>query len=336
MAVSIKDVAKTAGVSLGTVSNVINSVGNVSPENIQKVTKAIRKLGYVRNDAARLLRAGKSRTVGVIVQDIGNPFYAELVRGAKDAASSYDLNVLVADSDEDQAKQSQLVGVFDEHRVLGVLISPMGENLEELSALRKRGRSVVVIDSKSSDKTISSVSVDDVAGGFMAVEHLISQGRKKIAFVGGPLNSKQIQERLKGAKKAVSQASGVSLETIKTENLTVLEGRRVGDELSKRPASKKPDAVFAANDLVAIGILQSAVMTTSFNVPKDIALIGYDDIEFSATAIVPLSSIRQPTHEIGAKAIHILLENSSSEDHAAAQQVVFQPKLIVRESSISN
>ena len=333
MTVSVKDVARAAGVSLGTVSNVLNKVDTVSPENVTKVMSAVKKLGYVRNDAARLLRAGKSRTVGVIVQDVGNPFYAELIRGAKKWAVENQLNVLVADSDESLEREHQLLGVFDEHRVLGVLVSPMEQNLDRLLDLKRRGRSVVVVDQKANDNSISSVSVDDVAGGFMAVEHLIAQGRKRIAFVGGPLNSKQIRERLKGAKKAVAKNPGVTLEIMETENLTVLDGRLIGDQLAKLPKNRRPNAIFAANDLVAIGILQSAVMTLKFSVPADIALIGYDDIEFSSTAIVPLSSIRQPTQEIGAQAMHLLLRESEGDTPIAAQQIVFQPILVIRDST---
>jgi len=333
LTVSVKDVARAAGVSLGTVSNVLNKVDTVSPENVTKVMSAVKKLGYVRNDAARLLRAGKSRTVGVIVQDVGNPFYAELIRGAKKWAVENQLNVLVADSDESLEREHQLLGVFDEHRVLGVLVSPMEQNLDRLLDLKRRGRSVVVVDQKANDNSISSVSVDDVAGGFMAVEHLIAQGRKRIAFVGGPLNSKQIRERLKGAKKAVAKNPGVTLEIMETENLTVLDGRLIGDQLAKLPKNRRPNAIFAANDLVAIGILQSAVMTLKFSVPADIALIGYDDIEFSSTAIVPLSSIRQPTQEIGAQAMHLLLRESEGDTPIAAQQIVFQPILVIRDST---
>lgn len=336
MAVSVKDVAKAAGVSLGTVSNVLNNPDSVAPENVAKVQAAIKKLGFVRNDAARQLRAGKSRSIGVIVQDVRNPFFAELVRGAEDAASENLLSILVADSDESRDREKLLLSLFEEQRVLGMLVAPMENKLDKIAELKKRGSSVVIVDRKSSDKSISSVSVDDVAGGYLAVEHLIETGRKKIAFVGGPISSKQIGERLKGAKKAAAKYTNIKLEVIEIENLTVLDGRRIGEEIIKRPKTKRPDAVFAANDLVAIGIMQAFIMSKSIRIPEDIALIGYDDIEFSSAAIVPLSSIRQPTHEIGAQAVKLLIEESDNQTKAHAQQIVFQPILVVRESTGGN
>jgi LacI family transcriptional regulator len=333
MAVSVKDVAQAAGVSLGTVSNVLNNRGAVDPENVRKVRSAIKKLGYVRNDAARQLRAGKSRSVGVIVQDVRNPFFAELVRGAEDAASENQLSILVADSDQNPEKEKQLLDLFEEQRVLGVLIAPMENDLKQVVELKKRGSAVVIIDVKSTDKSISSVSVDDAAGGFIAVEHLIESGRKRIAFVGGPLATKQISERLKGAKKAVSKSKTANLQVIEIDNLTVLDGRRIGEQIIAMSKTKRPDGVFAANDLVALGIMQAIVMSNSVTIPGDIALIGYDDIEFSTTAIVPLSSVRQPTKEIGVQAFNLLLDESRNESGSHPQQIVFQPILVVREST---
>jgi LacI family transcriptional regulator len=187
MAVSIKDVALEAGVSLGTVSNVLNNPQNVAPENVAKVKDAIRRLGYVRNDAARQLRAGRSRGIGVIVQDIRNPFFAELTRGAEDAAAENNLGVLIADSDEDGDREKFILGLFEEQRVLGVLVTPVESKLELLKEMKARGNAIVVVDQKSREKSISSVSVDDEAGGEMAVGHLIDTGRTHVAFAGGPL-----------------------------------------------------------------------------------------------------------------------------------------------------
>jgi len=333
MAVSIKDVALAAGVSLGTVSNVLNNPQNVAPENVAKVKDAIKRLGYVRNDAARQLRAGRSRGIGVIVQDIRNPFFAELTRGAEDAATESQLGILIADSDADSDRERFILGLFEEQRVLGVLVTPVENQLELLKEMKNRGNAVVVVDQKSRDKSISSVSVDDVAGGAMAVNHLIETGRRRIAFAGGPLRNLPIGERLKGARKAVKPHVNVSLEIMETDSLTIFEGRRIGEEIISRPENSRPDAVFAANDLLAIGIMQVIVVSQTLDIPTDLALIGYDDISFAEMALVPLSSVRQPSADIGKHAVKLLIEESESGGGSHPQQLVFQPSLVIREST---
>jgi len=333
MAASVRDVAREAGVSLGTVSNVLNNPQNVAPENVAKVQAAIKKLSFVRNDAARQLRAGRSRGIGVIVQDIRNPFYAELTRGAEDEAVDFDLGILIADSADDAERQRFILGLFEEQRVLGILATLITDNLEILQGIKRRGTPVVIVDRKSPDATISSVSVDDVAGGNMAVEHLLGSGRSRIAFAGGPLSELEMSERLDGARGAVANHPGAQLEVFETVEQTVLEGRRIGGEVIARSPGDRPDAIFAANDLLALGIMQAVVLSKEISIPRDLALIGYDDISFAQTAIVPLSSVRQPSSEIGAHAVKLLVEESQSESAIQPQQFVFHPTLVVREST---
>jgi LacI family transcriptional regulator len=333
-AVSIRDVANRAGVSVGTVSNVLNRVDKVSPAAAQRVTAAIEELGYVRNDAARQLRAGRSTSVGLIVLDVRNPFFTDVARGAEDAATLAGLSVLLGNSDENVARESAYLDLFEEQRVHGVLISPFGDVTPRLARLRSRGIPAVLVDRLSADRAFSSVSVDDVAGGRLAVEHLLGTGRSRIAFVGGPMEIRQVSDRLEGARQAVTGHPGATLEVLTTAALTVLEGRIIGQELLERPASERPEALFAANDLVALGLLQALVMNGTLLVPGDIALIGFDDIDFASAAVVPLSSVRQPSQLIGETALRILLEEAADPD-LAPQQVVFQPELVVRASTSS-
>jgi LacI family transcriptional regulator len=331
-AVSIRDVANRAGVSVGTVSNVLNRAEKVSPAAVQRVTAAIEELGYVRNDAARQLRAGRSTSVGLIVLDVRNPFFTDVARGAEDAATQAGLSVLLGNSDENVARESAYLDLFEEQRVHGVLISPFGDVTPRLARLRSRGIPAVLVDRLSADRAFSSVSVDDVAGGRLAVEHLLETGRNRIAFVGGPMEIRQVSDRLEGARQAVAGREGASLEVLTTAALTVLEGRVVGQALLARPEAERPVALFAANDLVAMGLLQALVMNGTLLVPGDIALIGFDDIDFAAAAVVPLSSVRQPSQLIGETALRILLEEAADPE-LAPQQVVFQPELVVRAST---
>jgi len=328
--VSIRDVAHRAGVSVGTVSNVLNDATRVAPETVERVRAAIVELGYVRNEAARQLRAGRSSSVGLVVLDVRNPFFTDVARGAEDEASRSGLSVILGNSDEDVRRESAYLDLFEEQRVHGVLISPYGDIEPRLAELRRRGTPVVLVDRESRETHVSSVSVDDVAGGRLAVAHLLATGRRRVAFVGGPLSIRQIADRLAGARQAVAEVGAASLEVVETTGLTVLEGRRVGEELAARETV--PEAVFAANDLVAVGMLQALVMSGRLRVPEDVALIGFDDIDFASATVVPLSSIRQPRHELGATALRILREEAA-EPELPPRRIVFQPELVVRAST---
>jgi LacI family transcriptional regulator len=332
MSSSIKDVAHHAGVSVGTVSNVLNHPTRVSVDTVKKVHKSIRALNFVRNDAARQLRAGASRTIALLVFDAANPFFADLARGAEDAATAEGYQVLVANTSGSGERELSYLDLFEEQRVRGVLISPYGDVEGRLGTLKKFGIPSVLVDRVSESQEFSSVSVDDVAGGKIALEHLLSRGRKNIVFVGGPLDITQIRDRLQGAQEAVAHDSSASLEVFQTDATTVLEGRRVGQEIFAMAPEKRPDALFAANDLVALGLLQALVATGGLSVPGDIAIIGYDDIDFATSAIVPLTSIRQPSALMGETALKLLNEEAS-DPTKKPRMVVFQPELIIRAST---
>ena len=332
MSVSVKDVAARAGVSIGTVSNVMNWPEKVSEATVRRVQQAIDELGFVRNDAARQLRAGRSRAIGLVILDVGNPFFTDLARGAEDKAAEAGLSLILGNTDEQASREATYLDLFEEQRMHGVLISPFGEITARLARLREHGIPAVLVDRTSADPSFSSVSVDDVAGGALAADHLIARGRRRIAFVGGPLEIRQVTDRLAGARNAVAAHADVTLEVVETRALTVIEGRAAGTALLDRAPGERPDAVFAANDLVAMGVLQALNMRGSLHVPNDMALIGYDDIDFASAAVVPMSSIRQPSALIGQTAVEILLEEAA-DPTLAARHIVFQPQLVIREST---
>ncbi|WP_040165885.1 LacI family DNA-binding transcriptional regulator [Microbacterium gorillae] len=333
MAASVRDVAAAAGVSVGTVSNVLNHPDRVSADAVRRVTAAIEQLGFVRNDAARQLRAGRSRTIGLVVLDLRNPFFTEVARGAELRAAASGLTVLVANSDESVDREHTHLDLFEQQRVAGVLITPAQESLPQLLRLRERGTPVVLVDRESHDRAFPSVSVDDVSGGRLAAEHLLSIGRRRLAFIGGPTSLRQVSDRLAGAQQAVATVPDATLEFIGTEALSVEQGRTVGRALAARAADARPDAVFAANDLLALGLLQALVMTGTTRVPDDVALIGYDDIDYASSAVIPLSSVRQPAMEIGSTAVDLLTGLADGTASEPRRHVVFQPELIAREST---
>ncbi|MCO4276686.1 LacI family transcriptional regulator [Pseudarthrobacter sp. HLT3-5] len=329
---SIKDVANHASVAVGTVSNVLNYPDRVSQRTKERVLRAIDELGFVRNDAARQLRAGQSRTIGLIVLDVGNPFFTSVVRAAEDAAALQGSAVLLGDSGHNASRESNYIDLFQEQRVQGLLISPVGDVTARIDQLRERGVPTVLVDRLADESKYSSVSVDDDAGGYLAARHLLDTGRRRLAFVGGPTSIRQVADRLQGAERAVREESDATLEVLDSDGQTVLAGRSVGNLLVERGRADLPDGIFCANDLLALGVMQSLTMTHTLRIPEDIALIGYDDIDFAISAVVPLSSIRQPTEALGRTAIELLAEELESENpkHRA---VIFTPELVVRQST---
>ena len=330
---SIRDVAQLAGVSVGTVSNVLNKPDEVSPDSIARVQKAIDELGYVRNDAARRLRAGVSSTVGFVVLDGQNPFFNEVVRGAEDEASKNGIAILVGNTDEDTARQDKYLDLFEEQRVRGVLIAPYGDVNARLRQLKERDIPAVLVDRVNVDGSFSAVAVDSVAGGQIAAQHLIDTGRRRIAFVGGPFDLRQMRDRLEGARVAVENSDfDVELEVVTTSALTVQEGVLAGARIMARSRQQRPDALFAGNDLIALGLLQSLVVQGKLLVPNEISLIGFDDIAFAGAAAVPLSSVRQPSRMIGQTALRVLLEESE-DPTMIPRQTAFRPELVIRAST---
>ncbi|WP_027479288.1 LacI family DNA-binding transcriptional regulator [Gryllotalpicola ginsengisoli] len=331
MTVSVRDVAEHAGVSVGTVSNVLNGKATVRPETVERVLAAVAELGFVRNDAARQLRAGVSRSIGMIVLDAGNPFFTGLARAAEQRALAEGRAVLLANSDEQPEREALYLDLFEQQRVAGLLISPVGDAMDRLHALHGRGTPTVLVDRFSDDPGFSSVSVDDVAGGRMAAAHLLETGRRRIAFVGGPRRLRQVADRLRGARQALRGRTDASLSVLPTRALTVDDGRRAASELLRLPASDRPDAVFAANDLLAIGVLQGVLEER--RVPGELAIVGYDDIPFAASMAVPLTSVRQPYARMGERAVELLEREIADPSRADREHVVFEPELVVRASS---
>ncbi|GEO95685.1 LacI family DNA-binding transcriptional regulator [Kocuria turfanensis] len=329
---SIKDVAREAGVSIGTVSNVLNRPEAVSADRRRRVLQVIDDLGYVRNDVARQLKAGRSRTVGLVVQDSANPFYNEIALGAETAAEKLGQAVIMGNAGQSPDRENLYLDLFEEQRVRGVLVTPQTPERSRIETLRARGIPVVLVDEHAPPSRYCSLAVDDVEGGRMAVEHLLAGGARRIAFVGGPATLHQVVDRHAGAEQAVAQVPGASLEVVPTDALTVLEGRRAGAAMLSRPAARRPEAVFAANDLLGLGLLQAFVFTHSLRVPEDVALIGYDDIDFATSAVVPLSSIRQPSRLMGRTAVELLEDEVADPEHRH-RHVSFPPELVVREST---
>jgi DNA-binding LacI/PurR family transcriptional regulator len=331
MTASIKEVARHAGVSIGTVSNVLNRPDLVATDTRQRVLDAIAALGYVRNDSARQLRAGRSRQIAIVVLDVTNPFFTDVVRGAEAAAEERGVMVVVCNSGEDAGRERRHLELLEEQRIQGVLITPVDDSRgSRLAKMIARGTPVVLVDRGSGWHSRCSVAVDDVLGGRLAGEHLVAQGHRRIAFVGGPDTVQQVVDRRAGVTAAVDGAATLSV--VATPNLTVAAGRAAAAQVATMPADTRPTALFCGNDLVALGVLQEMTQR-GFRVPEDVAIVGYDDIEFAAAAAVPLSSVRQPREQLGRTATELLLDEVADAGAHEHRHVVFQPELVVRGSS---
>ncbi|WP_144124168.1 LacI family DNA-binding transcriptional regulator [Catellatospora sichuanensis] len=329
--VSIKEVALRARVSVGTVSNVLNGRSTVAAATRRRVLDAIAELGYIRNDSARQLRAGRSRTVAMVALDLSNPFFTDVMHGAEIAAEHGGVNVMIFNSGEDPVRERRHLDMLSQQRVLGVLITPVNEAHDaNLDQLVEHGIPVVLVDRGSSNFHRCSVAVDDVLGGHLAGEHLRQQGHHRIAFAGGPFSLRQVADRHAGLTAALGDGPQPRLVT--TSNLSVAAGRGAGREITDLPVDERPTAVFCANDLIALGVLQE-MTTRGVRVPHDVAIVGYDDIEFAAAAAVPLSSVRQPREQLGRAATQLLLEEVNEPATHQHRHVVFRPELVVRESS---
>jgi LacI family transcriptional regulator len=265
----------------------------------------------------------------MIVLDIGNPFFTDLARGAEDRARRSGLSLLLADARQIGDRETSYIDLFEEQRVRGVLITPVDDAIPRLVRLRRHGIPSVLVDRIAPPSGFSSVSVDDVAGGRLAMEHLMATGRRRVLFVGGPLDLRQVRDRLTGARDAVAAHPGAVLDVLEIDALTIGEGVAVGRALAARP--DRPDAVFAANDLVAIGVFQGLVVLGDVRVPDDVAIVGYDDIDFAAAAAVPITSVRQPRERMGSEAVDLLALELDGDQ--VRRRIVFQPELIVREST---
>jgi len=329
---TIREVAKRAGVSVGTVSNVLNRPDLVAEGTLTRVREAIDDLGFVRNSAARQLRGARSPAIGLVVLDIDNPFFTEVARGVEDAANDVDHLVILCSSAGERTRESRQLRLLEEQRVAGVLMTPAGRNPSRLYyELRRRGIPMVLLDWQSSRRDRCSVAVDNVQGGALAGDHLAQLGHQRIALINGPLEIAQCADRRTGFVASL-ESKGLKLSApndIETTAMTISAGETAAEQLLRQ--RNPPTAVFCTNDLLALGA-EHALLAAGHRVPEDVAVVGYDDVAFAGMAFVPLTSIRQPAYELGHRAAQLLLDERSGAEHRH-EQVVFTPQLVVREST---
>lgn len=327
---TIADVARLAGVSTATVSRVLNHNTEVDPQLVTRVRAAIEDLDYRPSRVARSLRTRRSTVWAVIITDIRNPFFLDMLRGIEDIAFANNYSLVLCNADLSKTKEADYLALAVDENMAGVILAPGFPYGTDISALSKVGIPVVTVDRRLIDEQVDEVLIDNSGGAAQAVEHLWQQGYRRIACVSGPIEVSTGQERLSGYRTGLT-AHGMDLdpELIRYGDFREASGRRAMQELLALP--QPPDAVFVANNLMTLGALNS-ISEAGLRVPDDIAVVGFDDISWASLLRPPLTTIGQPTYEVGTETAKLLLSRIGGFT-GPARHVVLPTTLHVRASS---
>ena len=322
-------VAHEAGVSKQTVSRVLNNKGEISQATRLKVLAVIKQLGYRPSSLARGLATNKTMTLGLVVPDIGNPFFSEITRGADSAAHSAGYSLLLGNTFEDPEREADVLRTLEEKHVDGIVLCSSRLSDDQLDAFCAE-QPMVLVNRQHASANVGSVRVDDAAGASAAVHHLIQSGRSAIGFLSGPPASHSGQERAKGYAAALHE-TGLALDpTLNVNCLPYLEG---GRQVTLNLLATRPDvnALFCYNDLVAAGALQACAQAGR-RVPQDVAVVGCDDIPLAEMVTPPLTTLHVSQQEMGASAVQLLL-NKINGCAKECHEIVLHPQLVIRASA---
>ncbi|MBC7099150.1 LacI family DNA-binding transcriptional regulator [Candidatus Bipolaricaulota bacterium] len=302
---TIRDVAARAGVSVATVSYVINGTKPVAPETAARVRRAMEELDYHPDASAQSLRTRTTHVIGVVVSDIANPFFATLVRGAEDCAREHGYSLLICNTAEDLENERIYLSLLSRRRVDGLLLAPTGKNDELIGRLIDRGMNIVFIDRTPPHLQAPAVLSQNEAGAYQATCHLIERGHRRIGIVLGLPDVSTTAERLRGYRRALAHY-GLELD----EDLLVYGRSQVAGAreaclaLLSRP--NPPTAIFATNNLMTIGAMQ-AIRKLSLRCPEEVSVVGFDDFEWAEAFDPPLTTVAQDPYGIGQQAVGLLL-----------------------------
>lgn len=330
--VTIKDVAKVAGVSPSTVSRALNDSSLISEATKERIRKIAEELGYERNELARGLVKGTFGALGLVVPDITNPFFAEIARGVSDVAHSQGYGVLLCTTEEDLNREAKYLSFLKRKRVDGLILSAVTADDPNLCALMRSDIPFVLVSRLVRGLDVPFVIGDDKRGATLAVEHLIQLGHRRIAFIGGPSNVQSSQDRMK-AYRQVLRKYGLSAKSgwAVFADFTQAAGRAAARKLLQ--GRGRPTAVFAANDVIALGVMEAAE-ELGFSIPEDLSLIGYDNISYAALPRVQLTTVAQPAYEMGQIAAEYLLSACMKGKREKLKRVL-PPRLVVRKTTAS-
>lgn len=328
---TIKDVARTAGVSYTTVSHVLNQTRPVSADARARVLAAVESLAYVPSALARSLKSKTTGSIGLIIPNNTNPYFSEVARGIEDSCYAAGYSVILCNSDDDPAKQRDYLNVLLTKRCDGLIVATLAQTDGEL--LRKMKVPTVLLDRAPKDMAIDLVAVDNVAGGGLAAAHLLSLGRRRIACIGGPQDIAISRERIGGLRQTLL-AAGVELPDtlLAYSDFTSAGGYLAAYNLLAMPQA--PDAIFCCNDLMAIGALRAAA-ECGVAVPEALAVVGFDDIDLAQFVHPTLTSVAQNTRRLGQLTAECLLQRIAAPDRPL-QRISIAPELHIRDSTVKS
>lgn len=328
---NMKDIARIAGVSLGTVSNVLNETAGVREPVRQRVLKAVQAAGYQPSQLARALRRDKTDMIGMIIPDITNPFFPAVVRGAEDVAFSNGYRLVLCNTDNDHSKELVHLNELRTYLPAGLIVIP--SNFSDLTAqaevYQKAGTGVVCIDRLPKNWSGDSVTADNEEGAYNATRYLLQMGHTRLAAITGPLHLTNAQERLGGFKRAVYEAK-LHLAQEYVQETTFDKSGGFSKALVLLRLIPRPTAIFAGNDLIALGALL-AIREAGLRCPEDVSLMGFDDLDFAEMTDPSLSSVSQSGYQLGTTAARILLDRLEG-DQSPAKHLVLQTALKLRHS----
>ncbi len=341
---TLNDIAATIGVAPMTVSRVVNGKGYVSDETRELVLKAVAEMNYRPNGLARNLKRQKTETVGLVLGDISNPYSTEIANAVREALSARGFNLFICIS-EHSAKED--IAAFDslvDHNVDGIIVATRSnmEGDQRLRSIVERNVPVVVVGRDFHHELADSISADNFKGGFEATQHLIDLGHERVAFIGASYENRSNLKRLQGYLSALTE-HGLPVDerliTGRKETISEVPGystEKIGYEGMKRLLSlpKRPTAVFARNDFTAVGAM-TAIKEAGLSIPKDIAVVGFDDTPLALHTLPPLTTVRQPMRLQGKLAAEFLLRRISAEDPIETENRVLECELIVRQSTVA-
>ena len=328
---NIQDVARHAGVSISTVSRVLNDRGRVNAEVVANVQAAIQALHYTPNRAARSLRTQQSRIIGLLISDIQNPFFTVLVRGIEDVVQQNGYSLILCNSDENEQKERQYIEVLCAEHVAGAIIVPTHENQRSMRIFDNQHIPVVAVDRRVPN--VDTVLVDNKRGAYEAVSHLITNGYQRIGIITGPHNTTTGRERLEGYYKALEEA-GIAIDPaiMRSGSFKMDSGRALANELLD--VEPGIDALFITNNLMTLGALQ-ALHDRNLQVPNDIGIVGFDEMPWATLGSISLTTVTQPVYEIGSTAAMRLFQRLQNPQAFTNQEIVLAATLCVRNSSIA-
>jgi len=328
--ITIKDVAQEAKVSIATVSRILNGKGNVSSALTKRVETAVKKMNYQLNDVARSLKIKESRSIGLIIPDIENPFFPALVRGVQDMAQQHNYAVILCNTDGRVEEEEKYIQFLFNKRVDGMIFTESFNNKKNMALLASTGIPMVLLDRRVEGMQASAVVTDNRLGAFMATEHLIQLGKQRIAFLNGSVKLSSGAERANGHRDALrTYHVEYDHQLVINGAFTYDSGYEAADNLVR--SGQSFDAIFASNDMIAIGAIE-CLATHHIRVPQDVGVVGFDDIRMAAWYKPALTTIRQPVYDMGRCAVTILVEQITGQRDDYSEEI-FMPELMIRQSS---